>query len=119
MPRAHQLLWCSPDTSWAQLEALLTRCRFIPGVYCILHVERLSYATQHRLVERIISGELRTSYRLVLLALCDDASRVHTLRAPWWHRALGGHGARRSLLSPPTGSPRLGCSRWYGTWHAT
>lgn len=46
----------------------------------MVHVQRLSYKLQHRLVEHLKS--LGSSYRLVLVALCksDDAAQVHLLR---------------------------------------
>eukprot|EP00434_Breviolum_minutum_P031940 symbB.v1.2.028246.t1/scaffold2978.1/size66007/3 len=81
LPRAHEMLFCAPNTSWPQMDAFLSRCRHVQGLYCILHVERLTYKLQHRLVERIHSGQLGSSYRLVLVAMCesDDVSKVHTL----------------------------------------
>eukprot|EP00435_Cladocopium_sp_Y103_P034253 s610_g8.t2 len=81
LPRAHEMLFCSPNTSWPQLDAFLSRCRHVPGLYCILHVERLTYKMQHRMVERIHSGQLGSDYRLVLVAMCssDHVTEVHSL----------------------------------------
>ncbi|CAK9094216.1 E3 ubiquitin-protein ligase, partial [Durusdinium trenchii] len=80
LPRAHEMMFCSAATSWPQLDAFLARCQYVPGLYVMVHVQRLSYKLQHRLVEHLKS--LGSSYRLVLVALCksDDAAQVHLLR---------------------------------------
>lgn len=31
LPRAHEMLFCAPNTSWPQLDAFLSRCRHVQG----------------------------------------------------------------------------------------
>ncbi|CAJ1333582.1 unnamed protein product [Effrenium voratum] len=79
LPRAHEMLFCSGITTWPQLDAFLERCRHVAGMYCILHVERLTYSLQHLLVQRIKSG-LGPSFQLVLVAVSEELSQVHAMR---------------------------------------
>ena len=45
-----------------------------------MHVERLTYSLQHKLVRRIKGGRMGSSFRLVIVALAEDDTQVHVLR---------------------------------------
>ena len=50
------------------------------GLHCLMHVERLTYSLQHKLVRRIKGGRMGSSFRLVIVALAEDDTQVHVLR---------------------------------------
>ena len=80
LPQASQMLFCEESMAWPQLDAFLARCKHVGGLYCLLHVQRLSYSMQHKLVDRIKSGWFGNSFRLVILAKAEDDTQVHVLR---------------------------------------
>ncbi|CAE7349564.1 RNF213 [Symbiodinium sp. CCMP2592] len=80
LPLASQVLFCSSCTVWPQLEAFLERCKHVGGLHCLIHVERLTYSLQHKLVGRIKGGRMGSSFRLVIVALAEDDTQVHVLR---------------------------------------
>ena len=74
------MLFCEDGMAWPQLDAFLARCKHVGGLHCLVHVQRLSYSMQHKLVDRIKGGWLGSSFRLVMLAMAEDDSQVHALR---------------------------------------
>ncbi|CAE8620350.1 unnamed protein product [Polarella glacialis] len=80
LPRASEMLFCQSDSSWSQIEAFLARCRHIPGLYCMLGVERLNYQKQHQLVERVREQAFKESgVNLVLVVLSEDSATANTV----------------------------------------
>ena len=74
------MLFCEDGMAWPQLDAFLARCKHMGGLHCLVQVQRLSYSMQHKLVDRIKSGWLGSSFRLVILAMAEDDTQVHALR---------------------------------------
>ena len=72
LPRAHQMLFCSPNTSWPELDAFLSRCRHVPG-----QVERLYMAM---LRSSCKGSMLSISYHILLFP--SNSQHLSTLARP-------------------------------------
>lgn len=84
VPRADEVLFCRGNALWQQLDAFVARCIHVPGLYCMVHVERLSYQKQHQLVECLArASATHVNFHIVLLVLSDGGAalgNVHVLR---------------------------------------
>ena len=79
LPEPHQVLFCTKDTTWNELELLLCRClgsvsfTKIPQLFCIVNIEMLVNELQFKLVEALKSLNKDEDFFLALI--CRGSSR--------------------------------------------
>ena len=73
LPEPHQVLFCTKDTTWNELELLLYRClgsfnfTKVRQLFCIANVELLPNELQFKLVEKLRSIETNDNFLLSLI----------------------------------------------------
>ena len=73
LPEPHQVLFCTKETTWNELELLLFRClgslsfTNIPQLFCIVNIESLINELQFKLVEALKSISADQDYLLALI----------------------------------------------------
>ena len=79
LPEPHQVLMCTRDTTWNELELLLSRCfgayQFteVKQLFCIANIEMLTNELQFRLVEELKNISTENNYLLSMI--CRGTSK--------------------------------------------